>query len=84
MALAFELVGQLGGVGGLTGALEAAHHDDGGRVGRHFQPLLAAAHESGQLLVDNLDDHLAGVRLSITSLPTARSVTFLVNSLATL
>ena len=60
VALGLQLVGQLGGVGGFTGALQAAHHDDGRRVGGHFQPLLAAAHQAGQLLVDDFDDHLGG------------------------
>ncbi len=60
VALGLQLVGQLGGMGGLARALQAAHHNNGGRVSGHFQPLLAAAHQSGQLLVDDFNDHLGG------------------------
>ena len=59
-AAALEHLRELRRVRRLAGALQTAHHDDGRRVRGHFQPLLAAAHQRGQLLVDDLDDHLRG------------------------
>ena len=59
-ALLFEEPGQLGAVGGLTGALEAHQHDDGRRLRGHAELLIFAAHQGGELLVDDLDDHLGG------------------------
>ena len=53
-----EEVGQLGGVGGLTSALETHHHDHRRRGVGVVELGSLAAHESGHLLVDDLDDHL--------------------------
>ena len=49
---------QLRHVGGLTGALQAHHHNDAGGLGGVGQPGVGAAHQRGQLLVDDLDDLL--------------------------
>ena len=51
-------VGQLGSVGGLTSALETHHHDYRRRGVGVVELGSLAAHESGHLLVDDLDDHL--------------------------
>ncbi len=58
--LPFQVARQLGAVGGLTGALEAHHHDDRGALGGEMDLLIAAAHELGELFVDDLDDLLGG------------------------
>ena len=57
-ALLFEEAGQLGAVGGLAGALETHQHHNRGRLGGHAELLVFAAHQGGQLFVDDLDDHL--------------------------
>ena len=54
---------QLGRRGGLAGALEAGHQHDGRRPRREGQPGRGAAHQRRQLLVDDLDDLLAGIQL---------------------
>ena len=46
----------------------------GGR-GENVSPADGAAHERGELLVDDLDDLLAGVERPSTSAPSARSLT---------
>ena len=55
---------QLAGSGGFTGALQAGHQDDGGRLHgqRQFAGIGAqvAAHEGGQFLVDHAHQGLAG------------------------
>ena len=51
---------QFSGGGGLTGALEAHHHDHRGTVVGHGQLGGAAAHQIRQFLVDDLDDLLGG------------------------
>ena len=51
---------QLGGGGGLTGALKAHHHDDRGAVVGESQLCGAAAHEVRQFLVDDLYHLLGG------------------------
>ena len=53
--------GQLGGVGGLSRALQPHHHDNGGRRGGDFELCALASHELDKLLVDNLN-HLLGGR----------------------
>ena len=60
--LLFEQAGELGAVGGLAGALQADEHHDRRGAGRHLDALVVAAHELGELLVDDLDDHLGGVQ----------------------
>ena len=58
--LLFHVARQLGGGGGLTGALEAHHHDHGGAVIGQGQLGSAAAHEVRQLLIDDLHHLLRG------------------------
>ena len=65
MPLFFQHLRQLGGVGGLTGALQAHEHDDIGnavddarRLGREIDACVLIAHEAAQLFVDDLDDLL--------------------------
>ena len=55
-----QQAGQLAAVGGLARALEAHQHDDRGALGVGGQLLILRAHEAGELLVDDLDDHLGG------------------------
>ena len=57
-ALLLEQARQLGAVGGLAGALQADQHHDRGRLGGDVQLLVLAAHQFGELFVDDLDDHL--------------------------
>ena len=60
-ALAAVIFAELGGVGGLAVALQAAHHQHGLALVFQAQILrLIAAHEVGQFLVDDLDDLLGG------------------------
>ena len=60
-ALAAVIFAELGGVGGLAVALQAAHHQHGLTLVFQAQVLrLVAAHEIGQLFVDDLDDLLGG------------------------
>ena len=56
--LRLEHFGELCRVGGFTGTLQAAHHNDRRRLGSKLQTGVFAAHQGGQLLVDDLDDHL--------------------------
>ena len=56
----FQITRQLGAVGGFTGALEAHHHDNRGSLGGETDLFTAAAHQLGQLFVDDLDDLLGG------------------------
>ena len=58
LALFLEQAGQLGAVGGLTGALQAHQHHHAGGSGADVQLLVFPAHEGAQLLIDDLDDHL--------------------------
>ena len=60
LALLLIHLGQLCGVGGLTRALQAAHQYHRGGLGRNIQLGITAAHECGQLLVDDLNDLLPG------------------------
>ncbi len=59
--LALEPAGQLGRAGGLTGALQAGHHDDGRRLGRVCDLDGLATEAGGELLVDDLDDLLSRI-----------------------
>jgi hypothetical protein len=63
--LLLEQLRQLGGGGRLTGALQAGHQDHRRRARREAQPGRGAAHQRGQLLVDDLDDLLARVELAL-------------------
>ena len=60
LVLLFEKPGELCTVGGLARALQADQHNDRGRLGGELQLLVFAAHQIGQLFVDDLDDHLCG------------------------
>ena len=57
-ALFFVHERKLAGVRGLAGALKTGHHDDGRRLGRNDKLGVFAAHESGQLFVDDFDNLL--------------------------
>ena len=60
-ALLEIILGQLGGVGGLAVALQAAEHQNGLALVLDIQAGgFLAAHEGGQLLVDDLDHLLGG------------------------
>ena len=62
LALQFQLARDLGGGGGLTGTLQAGHHNDGNGLSRLHGNLRGfAAHQGNQLLVYDLDHHLSGV-----------------------
>ena len=63
--LACSSLRQLGGGGRLAGALQARHQDHRRRARREAQAGGGAAHQRGQLLVDDLDDLLAGVELAL-------------------
>src|SRR5262249_25335183 len=54
-----EQLRELGGGRRLARALQAGHQDHGGRTRRERDPRRLAAHQRGQLLVDDLDDLLA-------------------------
>jgi hypothetical protein len=56
------MLGQLGRGGGLAGALQAGHQDDGGRLGIEVDVGHAFAHGRRQLLVDDGHQHLAGLQ----------------------
>ena len=58
--LVFQIEGDLSGGGGLAAALQAGHEDDRRRLGGHVELGLTAAHEGGQLLIDDLHHLLAG------------------------
>ena len=60
LAALLEIPGQLGTVGGLTGTLKAAHHNDGGDLRREGDPGVGGTHQFGQFVIDDLDDLLGG------------------------
>ena len=62
-ALLGQIPRQLGGHGGFTGALEAAEHVNRGNGRTPGELGIAAAHQSGQLLVHDLDHLLPGVQV---------------------
>ena len=55
-----EVLGELAGAGGLTRALEADDHDDGGRLVGKTKPGGVGAEDLHQLVADDLDDLLRG------------------------
>ena len=59
LALVYQVLGQLGGGGGLARALQAGHQDHGGRLRRQVDIAHALAHGGGQLTVDDTDQRLA-------------------------
>ena len=62
VALIREVLGQLAGQCGLTGALQAQQHDHRGRLLRQAQVARLAAEDHDQFLVDDLHDLLRGVQ----------------------
>ena len=64
--------------------LQADQHHDGRRLGSDLELLVLAAHERGQLFVDDLDDHLRRGQALQNVAATQRSVVFLTKSLTTL
>ena len=54
-----QALGELGGGGRLTGALQTDHHDDGRRIDVDVQLGGFGAERLDQRIVDDLDDHLA-------------------------
>ena len=55
-----SLRASLAGGGRLSRALKADHHDDGGRNGAELEPFAPLAEHGGELVVDDLDELLAG------------------------
>ena len=55
-----EALGDFGGGGGFAGALQADHHDGDRRRGVEIDALAVGAERRDQLVVHDLDDHLAG------------------------
>ena len=51
-------LGQFGRMGGFTGTLQAAHHDDGWNLGGKVDAAVGGTHQLGQLVANNLDDLL--------------------------
>ncbi len=60
-ALFFEKIGEFAAQRRLARALQAAHHDDCGRLGGNFELGVARPHERDQLVIDDLDDLLGGI-----------------------
>ena len=58
--LALELARELGGGRRLTGTLKSDHHDDRRRHGAELEPLAPLAEHRRELVVDDLDELLAG------------------------
>jgi hypothetical protein len=57
----FEPLGELAGGGGLTGALQAGHEDDGGRLrGEVLKRAVSLPRMVDELVVDDFDDLLGG------------------------
>ena len=65
----FQVVSQLANSSGLTGALEAYQHDDGGRLVRYRQLHLGTAQQFCQFFVNDLDDLLAGAQVLLDLRP---------------
>src|SRR5919204_36161 len=63
LVLLAQVAGELGRRRRLARALQAGHDDDRRRPRRERDAGRRAAHQGGQLLVDDLDDLLAGVEL---------------------
>ena len=57
-SLLAEHFGKLCRVGGLTGTLQTAHHDDGWDLGRKVDAAVGGTHQLGQLVAHDLDDLL--------------------------
>ena len=61
LLLLAEVAGELRGRGRLAGALKPRHQDHRRALRGEHEVAAGAAHQLGQLLVDDLDDHLAGI-----------------------
>jgi hypothetical protein len=83
VALRLEPAGQLAGQRGLTGALQAGEQDDGRRLLGELQPAALAAEDVDELLVDDLDDLLAGLSAWDTSAPRRPFLEAAMNALTT-
>ncbi len=59
LAFLGQVARELGGARGLTGALQADHHDAGGSAVRELERLAFVRHQRHQLVVANLDELLA-------------------------
>ena len=79
-----EELGELRAGGRLAGALEAGHQDHGRPRGGEGEVARGAAHQARELLVDDLDDLLAGVEGLEHAGAEQRSLTCVVNCLTTL
>ena len=84
MAALFEPLGELAGGGGFTGALQAGHEDDGGRLGGELEAGGVLAEEFDELVADDLDDLLGGREGGSTSVPRALARMCSMSSLTTL
>ena len=58
VSLIFKHESKLCTVGGFTGALQAAHHDDGRRMVGDGESCFRSAHKGNQFFVDDFDNHL--------------------------
>ena len=56
----YKIFCKLCGVCRLTSALQAAHHDDGRRLGRKINAFILAAHQRAKLVVYNFNNLLCG------------------------
>jgi hypothetical protein len=87
LAALAQVCRELAAGGGLAGALQAAHHDDGGAgIDDHdvaFARRLRAAHQVDELSVDDADHLLAGLEGLGHLRPTASSTTSSQNFLTT-
>ena len=68
-ALFFEKIGKFPAQRGLARALQAAHHDDCRRFVGNFQFGVGGTHQRAQLVVDDLDDLLRGIKTLQDLLP---------------
>ena len=71
VAALFEPGGEFAGGGGFAGALQAGHQDDGRRLGGEFEARGVVAEGRHQLVADDFDDLLGGLRAVATSVPRA-------------
>ncbi len=79
--LLFEVAGQLGGAGGLAGALEADHHHRRGALAGEPQRRVHRPHEMGQLGLTDLDEVLFRTRLDLATLGAGTEAHFLAERL---
>jgi len=68
-AALFEVGGELAAGGGFAGALQAAHHDDGRAGLDEIDIRVHRPHQVDQLVINDLDHHLAGLEALDDLLP---------------